>query len=613
MKKRTTQLKKKHFFVVKSLLLLLIVSLATSNYSNAQKYKGVKYEILKESPVYFAKTKKIRRNIIIIRNKTGDKILYTNHYNKVFTENEGNTIQNKKVPIKNWRKEKFKFTVDHIDFIICYPQKNDTNKHFKIEPNNIAQKLLVNSQCYNTIIPAQNCVPKYNILYDIGNDQISYYKNGIYKKRINPYVNSILRFTYINYNSLSDSITLKAEFIDRNLEDEELFANIIKEGLEKPDEDELEDVAGTVAGVEGVDAEGKRVIPVIFNCPSLLEYLKDDVSDKKVEKIEKELILFINKGVFNNIDSLTNYIKTCKDLTEGQSDTLFSILEKLNRKKLSESIDSLNAFHTRIQIETGAVDEKQSNLSEICKNLNISMKSVDTDILKLYKGDNLNFKKKFLEAYKQVYNYNPPLYNWLQIKNNDIVKLNFEYYSNKRKKSAHELELFTSGGLKIDFSTGFVVHGLIDENYLLKDSVHFRDNEANIYSVRPNDTITVTEVHQNVIKNDPSGDFNYAFSVMSHLYFRTGTRVNIGLTTGFTTNLQSDFRFLAGASLLLGSEKRWVISGGVICGERTVLSDGFEVGDVYSADNNTPPTKQKMDYNLFFGISYNLGGVKLSK
>ena len=592
------------------ILLLLILIFGTGNYTNAQKYKGVKYKVLKESPVYFAKTKGIRRNIIIIKNKTGGEILYSNHYNKVFTENEGNAIPNQKESIKKRRKEKFKFTVDHIDSIICYPKKSDLEIHFKIQPNNIAQTLLVNSQCYNSIIPAQNCVPKYNILYDIGNDQIAYYKNGIYKKRINPSVNSILRFTYINYNSLSDSITLKAEFIDRNLEDEELFANIIKEGLEKPDEGKPEDDVPAVA--YGVDREGVQVTPVIFNCEKLIEYLKNDTSDKKVEKIEKELILFINKGVFNNIDSLNNYIETCQNLSE-QSSTLFLILEKLNSKKLSESINSLNAFHTRMQIETGAVDEKKSNLSEICKNLNISMKSVDTDILKLFKDDRLNLKKKFIEAYKKVYNYNPPLYNWLQIKNNDLVKLNFEHFSNHKKKSVHELELFTSGGLKIDFSTGFVVHWLTDENFLLKDSVHFRDNEANIYSERPNDTITVTEVHQNVITNDPLGNFNYAFAVMSHLYFRTGTRVNIGLTTGFTTNLQSDFRFLVGGSLLLGSEKRWVISGGVIGGERTVLSDDFKVGDIYSADNNTPPTKEKMDYNYFIGISYNLGGVKLSK
>jgi hypothetical protein len=266
-----------------------------------------------------------------------------------------------------------------------------------------------------------------------------------------------------------------------------------------------------------------------------------------------------------------------------------------------------------MQIESGAVDKKYSYLLKICKNLNVAMKSVDTDISKLYRGDSLNFKKKFMEAYKQVYNYNPPLYNWLQIKNNDVVKLNFEHYSNNKKKSAHELELLTWGGLKIDFSTGFVVHGLTNENYLLKDSVHFRDNEANIYSQRPNDTIAVTEVHQNIITNDPLGDFNYAFSAMSHLYFRTGTRVNVGLTTGFTTDLQSDFRFLAGASFLLGSEKRWVISGGIIGGKHTVLSDGFKIGDVYSADNNTPPTKQEMDYKWFIGISYNLGGVKLSK
>lgn len=593
----------KLMYAFKSFLLLTTIIILSNNQVNAQLLKGKKYTIKECKEIIFPVNRNIIRNKIIIKNKTTINfdlmVNYSN--NSICKKPDTITLKGKSNPPKPIPTKKIRFPqADKIESISI----NSICNNFVLY-----ERLNNNSNKFSGLKYIQSD-PKYTILYDVGNDRISCYKKGKYKKRINPSVNSILGITYTNFNIKEDSLVLKAEFIDRNTENEELFANIIKEGLEKPDNDKPEDEKASFARESTIKSDTANIC---IRLKDSISGTKNNILNKNTDTIETKLKEFIDQGIFNNNESLNNYIKECSHVLDKQADTLFLILEKLNSKKLKKYTKSLNQFNKRLQNERDALSERSFYLSNLYSNLNTSEKEIKKDILKLYKGDKENLKQEFMTAYYKLFNYSPLLHNWLQVKNYDLVKLNFEYLKNNVKQNTHELELFTSGGLKIDFSTGFVAHNLVNKNYILQNDSVFRDNNGNIYFREPGPDTATVKVQESIIKSDPLDNFSYTFGVMSHLYVRTGTRINVALTTGFTTNLESDFKFLGGLSLLLGSEKRWVISGGVIGGKRTVLSELYHVNDPYSSSDMTPPTREVMDYNWFFGISYNLGGVKLSK
>ncbi|MOA30319.1 hypothetical protein D3C78_1513990 [compost metagenome] len=89
--------------------------------------------------------------------------------------------------------------------------------------------------------------------------------------------------------------------------------------------------------------------------------------------------------------------------------------------------------------------------------------------------------------------------------------------------------------------------------------------------------------------------------------------MNLGLTTGLLTDAAANLRLLGGGSILLGSESRWVISGGAVFGKAKRLTNGYNVGDTFAGDEAEIPYTDKFSTKWFVGITYNFGGFNIGK
>lgn len=145
-------------------------------------------------------------------------------------------------------------------------------------------------------------------------------------------------------------------------------------------------------------------------------------------------------------------------------------------------------------------------------------------------------------------------------------------------------------GFKLDFSTGFLVSGLYDENY----------------SIRPNGSDNVQ------LKEEFKNKLNLGITLLAHAYCR-GTRfINPAITSGLSINLNTQtLNYVLGGSLLLGEDQRFIISLGAVLGKVKALPN------YYKKDINIPTTElpetsavplvDKLKLSWFVGITYNLG------
>lgn len=193
-------------------------------------------------------------------------------------------------------------------------------------------------------------------------------------------------------------------------------------------------------------------------------------------------------------------------------------------------------------------------------------------------------------AYKRLISFKVLVAVPVQIQNKDVISITFNNLKNPGIAPL-QFDYLIQSGIKIDFSTGIFINGLIDDEYYLKSD----DQGA-----------------QRITSKD-KGNYNLGFGILSHLYSRTGGRVNFGLTTGLLTDAAANLRLLGGGSILLGSESRWVISGGAVFGKAKRLTNGYNVGDAFAGEEAEIPYTDKFSAKWFVGITYNFGGFNIGK
>ena len=133
------------------------------------------------------------------------------------------------------------------------------------------------------------------------------------------------------------------------------------------------------------------------------------------------------------------------------------------------------------------------------------------------------------------------------------------------------------------------------------------------------------------IIKDFRGNFAIGFGLLAHAYFRTGNRWNVSLTSGFALNGSNQtINYILGASIPLGLEQRFIISGGTIFGKVKKLSEGYNTSQSldslingapsfsgnhwYKSISNTGvPLTEQWTNGYFLSISYNLGTILGSK
>lgn len=201
-----------------------------------------------------------------------------------------------------------------------------------------------------------------------------------------------------------------------------------------------------------------------------------------------------------------------------------------------------------------------------------------------------NIVASIVATYQKLISYKVFVAVPVQIQNKDVVSITFNNLKNP-SVAPLQFDYLIQRGVKIDFSTGIFINGLIDDEYYLKSD----DQGA-----------------QRITSKD-KGNYNLGFGILSHLYSRTGGRVNFGLTTGLLTDAAANLRLLGGGSILLGSESRWVISGGAVFGKAKRLTNGYNVGDTFAGDEAEIPYTDKFSTKWFVGITYNFGGFNIGK
>lgn len=189
---------------------------------------------------------------------------------------------------------------------------------------------------------------------------------------------------------------------------------------------------------------------------------------------------------------------------------------------------------------------------------------IDRYLLKMEKDDELNIVLKQIADYLKFIESRPqPGFAAVRLKNRDYI--NFQIRDSKGTILKEE-ELRLRSGLKIDLSTGLILTGLKGFEYILKDTtVSFVSDTAG--------TIQRRDTSGKFVTRENTGNKNLQFGILTHIYPRMSSNFNVGITAGITTNTNLDINFVLGGGIFLGSQRRFVLSGGWIWGKVDRLSN----------------------------------------
>lgn len=154
----------------------------------------------------------------------------------------------------------------------------------------------------------------------------------------------------------------------------------------------------------------------------------------------------------------------------------------------------------------------------------------------------------------------------------------------------HNEELFTTGGWKLDFTTGFFYNTINNNDFFLE----------------------VAEDGTKSIKNERNPKSDLAIGALAHFAFRALSNLKIGPSIGPAVSpLDGKIRYLGGLSFVVGRRNQLAISGGAALAKIKVLSgkvsrNGEEPLDIIPADVTSVPTYEKHKWGIFLGVSYNL-------
>lgn len=210
----------------------------------------------------------------------------------------------------------------------------------------------------------------------------------------------------------------------------------------------------------------------------------------------------------------------------------------------------------------------------------------------LQRKDDPSCIETIITIYSRIQAYSSNSIPPIQIENADLLNYEFTFYCDGETVDKRSYDFLVSGGFKIDFSAGFALSNLRSKSFLIKE-------------VEPE----IENVPQKKIIFDKYGQ-NIGAAVFAHFYPRTGTLVNISGTLGFMVNLETEYSYLAGASLIIGKKQRAIVSAGCNYGKVDRLDPRYKEGKAYDADkldgiSESQLTRKEWDEGAFISISYN--------
>lgn len=281
-------------------------------------------------------------------------------------------------------------------------------------------------------------------------------------------------------------------------------------------------------------------------------------------------------------------------------------------------------YITSFRVSSCAIETHQANLPIILSRINqqfdiIAMDldqmntalagKIDKEVGDDNKAKALKKAEAIVNALKGLQSVTPIAYTTLRAKNRDFIEIKYIGADNVASKPEN---IRMSGGMKIDFSAGFVLTGLRDFTYTLKSAT------ANYTPTG----LSARDTTGNVIAREDDGSNQVGVGILTHFYPRASSHYNIGGTVGLMTSTNLNLRVMLGGSVLIsslfGSNNRVSFSGGVVWGKvkrlSTQYTDYFEhprivnnIPEFYTGAT-APQTIDKNEHSWFFAITMNFGG-----
>ncbi|MFY7936977.1 MAG: hypothetical protein ACOVOQ_06365 [Flavobacterium sp.] len=157
----------------------------------------------------------------------------------------------------------------------------------------------------------------------------------------------------------------------------------------------------------------------------------------------------------------------------------------------------------------------------------------------------------------------------------------------------YEINVKSINGVKIDFSTGL---------FLNFGGNNFRDQTYRYEDIEDNTD------QQKIIRNDSKNVIFPSVGTLMHVYKRTASDFNVGLTFGLSTKDFEKLNYHFGGSLILGSNKRFILSSGVTLTKANLISDNYYEGQIVNKATSpeTIPTSSFNRIGYFTSLTFNL-------
>ena len=318
--------------------------------------------------------------------------------------------------------------------------------------------------------------------------------------------------------------------------------------------------------------------------------------------------------------------KTSDKKGPGSQDLVLNDPNKIIPEQLDQLATQILNYVIQFKISSCALQAHQANLAKIITNINtvFSIWATTTDQLSVQLKDKIELEitdqkikvnalkevEAIIAAFKMLENVQPIAFTTLRAKNRDFIEIK---YTDANSVVSKPENIRMSGGMKIDFSGGFVLTGLRDYTYTLKDAS---------FRYTPLSTTTERDTTGNVIIKEDDGNNQVGVGILTHFYPRMTSHYNIGGTVGLMTSTNLNLRLMLGGSVMIsslfGSNHRVSFSGGVVWGKVKRLSKQYEdflekprtINGLpqFYAQSAAPAAIDRNEHSWFFAITMNFGG-----
>lgn len=420
----------------------------------------------------------------------------------------------------------------------------------------------------NAVILPATASSKYpRIEYDPCNNAFEVYNDGTQTKRnFIRYKNKItdnrgLTFFVNNFNTLKYNIAIGKEFITNHTEVPELFSSV--KGI----------ATTTLAAADEESYE---------------QQIQDQLS--LIIKLGKDLKQYLTKKMNETDCGGLSTFEAEKASIIGNVKSKFSIPPAAAQLPFDKEYQRLKSQYI------SSVKTPDFNVKEFNKIFSANYQLPITPDSIVRETRNL---LTLLVSTKFEFQYNVP-----QLENADKivfkVSINPKPDTNGSIHMTDELiEIPIRGGWKMDFSTGFYYSSIKNEQFGLRD-------------VKLGDSVVAKDIVNEQGKN--FGKHTAGVNALMHLYPRMSS-FQPALTFGVGKSLDLNYSLLVGASILLGRDNHFVISGGLNYSNVKVLSNGnlddknsrLRVGKDVTAVN----TYNQFKRGGFISITYALSAKKI--